>query len=431
MRKAVVLGAYGFIGAACVRSLQSAGYEITAVGRSKNAALRAFPDLSWAIEDIATCSVERWKTIFQDADVVVNASGALQDGARDDLKAIHETAVERILKALTETPTRLVQISAAGVSLDAPTDFFRTKAKGDLLVSDSGIDWIVLRPVLVLGAEAYGGTALLRAVAALPVVEAKVFPGTPVQTVHVDDVAKAVVQAAEGRFGSRFVADLTEVEQYSFHNLTVRIRSWLGFPPWCMAVTIPEVIVSLTGKGADALGWLGWRSPFRTNALVSLQSGIRGDATAWNERGGFPMKSLDETLQHLPGSAQERAFARLYLLLPLAIACLSVFWGLSGLIGLASFEAAKAVLTDRGMPSGFAKTAVSIGAVADLLLALTVLWRPWTRRACLGMIAVSLAYLLGATAWAPSLWADPLGPLVKVFPAMVLAVFVAMLVETR
>jgi uncharacterized protein YbjT (DUF2867 family) len=431
MKKAVVLGAYGFIGAACVRALQTAGYEVTAVGRSRNAAFRAFPDLSWVLEDIANCSVERWKTVFQDADVVVNASGALQDGARDDLVAIHEIAVKRLLEALRGTQTRLVQISAAGVSLDAPTDFFRTKARGDQLITASEIDWIVLRPVLVLGAEAYGGTALLRAVAALPVVGAKVFPNAPVQTVHLDDVASAVVQAAEGELGSRLVADLTEDGCWSFHDLTVRIRSWLGFPSWSIVVTVPESAVSLLGKGADALGWFGWRSPFRTNALVSLENGIRGDATAWNERGGRPVKPLEETLRHLEATAQERAFARLYLLLPLAIACLSVFWGLSGLIGLVSFEAAAAVLTDRGLSSGFAKTAVSLGAVMDLALAGAVLWRPWTRLACLGMIVVSLAYLVGATVWAPSLWADPLGPLVKVFPAMVLSMFVAMLVETR
>ncbi|MES0883430.1 SDR family oxidoreductase [Roseibium sp. SCP14] len=431
MKKAVVLGAYGFIGSACVRALQSADYEITAVGRSRITALRTFPDLSWVIENISQCTVERWKAIFQDADVVVNVSGALQDGARDDLVAIHETAVEQILKSLAGSRTRLVQISAAGVSPDAPTDFFRTKARGDALVTASGLDWIVLRPVLVLGSDAYGGTALLRAVAALPAVGAKVFPDAPVQTVHVDDVAKAVVQAAGGELGNRFVADLTENEQHSFHDLTVRIRSWLGFPSWSGMVTIPDSIVSLLGKGADVLGWLGWRSPFRTNALVSLKNGIRGDAAAWNNRGGHPMKSLEETLQHLEATAQERAFARLYLLLPLAIACLSVFWGLSGFIGLMSFEAATAVLTDRGLSSGFAKASVSIGAVVDLMLAVAVMWRPWTRLACLGMIVVSLAYLVGATVWAPSLWADPLGPLVKVFPAMVLSVVVAMLVETR
>ena len=53
------------------------------------------------------------------------------------------------------------------------------------------------------------------------------------------------------------------------------------------------------------------------------------------------------------------------------------------------------------------------------------------KKAALGMIAVSLAYLLGATLFAPGLWLAPLGPLVKIFPAMLLALFVLALADDR
>lgn len=89
-KKAVVLGAYGFIGAACVRALQTRGYSVCGVGRSRAAAQMVFPELVWVIRDIGATTVEDWQDIFQDADVVVNASGALQDGARDNLAAIHD-----------------------------------------------------------------------------------------------------------------------------------------------------------------------------------------------------------------------------------------------------------------------------------------------------------------------------------------------------
>ncbi|MCV0426556.1 MAG: NAD-dependent epimerase/dehydratase family protein, partial [Roseibium sp.] len=93
MKKAIVLGAYGFIGAACVRALQTSGYRVTGVGRSEKIARRTFPDLEWIIADITKNTIVNWRSAFDGTDVVVNASGALQDGARDDLVAIHETAV--------------------------------------------------------------------------------------------------------------------------------------------------------------------------------------------------------------------------------------------------------------------------------------------------------------------------------------------------
>ena len=38
-----------------------------------------------------------------------------------------------------------------------------------------------------------------------------------------------------------------------------------------------------------------------------------------------------------------------------------------------------------------------------------------------GMLALTLVYLVAASILAPELWADPLGPLVKAIPALVLA----------
>ncbi|MHA7775310.1 SDR family oxidoreductase [Roseibium sp. M-1] len=431
MKKAIVLGAYGFIGAACVRALLARGFHVTCAGRSRAAARRAFPDLDWVYCDFGKTGLVEWKSMLAGADIVVNASGALQDGARDSLAAIHETAVLRIVEALAETDTRLIQISAAGVSPNASTAFFRTKANGDAIIMASALDWIVLRPVLVLGPEAYGGTALLRAAAALPIAGARIFAGARVQTVHVDDVAEAVAECADGLRGSRFVADLTEDGVQTFPELTAKVRSWLGYAPWRICVSVPRAPVMLLGRLADALGWLGWRSPLRTNALRPLQSGITGKPDEWLKRGGAPMSPLNETLQRLPASTQERFFARLYLALPASIGCLSLFWLLSGGIGFFSHAEAMAILTGRGIPAGFAEFAVTGGGIADIALGLAVLVRRWCRPACLGMIALSAAYLLGATVMTPDLWADPLGPMVKVLPAMMLALLVALVLEDR
>lgn len=430
-KTAVVLGAYGFIGAACVKALRSRGYSVRGIGRSREAAAKMPPGIDWVFRDIATVSASDWKSLLQGADVVVNASGALQDGARDNLSAIHETAIGNICEALAGGETRFVQISAAGVSEEAATDFFRSKARGDAILMASDIDWIVLRPVLVVGAQAYGGTALLRAAAAFPLVQTMIAPQAVIQTVSVEDLAAAVAAAGDGGLGSRFVADITEDGEQTFAELTQTVRSWLGYPAWRYRLALPEWPLRLVGRAADALGWLGWRSPLRTNALRSLQGGITGDPAVWKALGGQPFRSLGATLEDLPATAQERSFARLYLLLPLAIGCLSLFWLLSGAFGLISLQAAKAVLTDQEVSSALAALAVVVGSIIDLILGVAVLFRRWTRAACLGMIAVSFGYLGAGTLLTPHLWLDPLGVFVKVLPAIVLALVVALILEER
>lgn len=136
-------------------------------------------------------------------------------------------------------------------------------------------------------------------------------------------------------------------------------------------------------------------------------------------------------MQNHKATAQDRAAARLYLALPLAIATLSLFWLLSGVIGLLHAQEAAKVLTNSGSSNGFAMLAVIGGGIADIFLGLTIVLRPHTRRAALGMIALSLIYLGGAALFTPALFADPLGPMVKVLPGITLAALVALLMEER
>jgi len=431
MARAIVLGAYGMIGAACARALDAAGIEVIGIGRSTAAAQAANLPVRWVIRDICDITVAEWRAILSDVDVVVNAAGALQDGARDALEAIHVTSLANLTEAATDLTLRVVQISAAGVSDKASTEFFRSKARGDALIERRLSDWVILRPTLVLAREAYGGTALLRAVAAMPLIQPQALPDVPVQTVSLEDVTAAVVQAARYEVPAGTIADLTEPGEQRFAVLTTRMRQWLGVPAARWTPRVPDRILRLMSRVADMLGHLGWRSPLRSSAIRSLQDGICGDPATWAAVGGAACRSLEETLQHMPATRQERLFARAYLLLPLAITTLSLFWIISGAIPFLDFAATCAILTERGAPVWGSAVAVIGGGLLDILLGVAILWRAWSGRAALGMIALSLSYLLGSILIAPDLWLDPLGPMVKVLPGMVLAGFVWLVVEER
>lgn len=429
--RAVVLGGYGLIGAACVRALGRAGFAVTGVGRSARSARASGLAIDWVFGDLATMSVSDWRVALAGADVVVNAAGALQDGARDDLEGVHVRAVERMVAALAGTKTRVVQISAAGVRTDAPTAFSATKARGDAALIGSGLDWVILRPVLVLAPAAYGGTALLRAAASLPGMVPRVMPEAVVQCVHVDDLAAAVVAAAEGRVAGGTVADLTEAGARSLPELIVTLRAWLGWAPARLVVPVPRWGLGLVSAGADLAGRLGWRSPLRRNAIAALEDGVTGDPAPWAAAGGAPPRSLEESLAAMPATAQDRWFARAWLAFPVAVSLLALFWTVSSLVGMVRFEAAASVLTARGVAPGAAAAAVGLGAVVDLGLGLGILWRRWTAAASVGMVLASLGYMGGALLVAPDLWADPLGAMVKVIPGIGLALFTALLAEDR
>ena len=59
-----------------------------------------------------------------------------------------------------------------------------------------------------------------------------------------------------------------------------------------------------------------------------------GEPAAWIAATGIKPKSLDDILAAQPAGVQDRWFARLYLLKPLAIGTLALFWFATGVIAL-------------------------------------------------------------------------------------------------
>ncbi|MEQ1709209.1 MAG: SDR family oxidoreductase [Terricaulis sp.] len=420
----LVLGGYGFIGLEAARALMTAGHDVAALGRHSAFGERVLTGARWIEADIARLDTpEKWAPLLTGVDVVVNASGALQDSARDNLTAVQDTAIRALVAACERTDVkRFVQISAPGADAASATGFLRTKAAADAALKASALTWVILRPGLVWGRTAAGGTALVRMLSAFPLVQPLVLAGARVQMADIDDVAAAIVAAVAGDIAAGADIDLVEPVPRTLADIVEQVRAWHGFAPAAARLEVARAIGGLIAYLADLAGWLGWRSPLRTTSLRALEQGVIGDASGW------PTATFRESLKRRPATRQDRLFARMQLLLPLAVLTLSAFWIASGLIGLTRSEAAGAVLAGR---TEHAASLVLIGALADIALGLALLWRPWARAACFGMIALTGAYLVAGTLLTPHLWADPLGPLVKTLPAALLALVCAVLLEER
>jgi uncharacterized protein YbjT (DUF2867 family) len=429
--KVLVLGGYGLIGTAITRKLLGVGHAVTGLGRSARKGRIAAPAADWIEADLSRLlTTDDWRTHLSGVDAVINASGALQDGLRDRVAAVQSQSIQALISACEQTGVRtFVQVSAPGAGPQADTAFFRTKGEADRALKASRLRWVIFRPGLVLSPHAYGGTALLRQLAAFPWVQPLVLAGSRIQTVHVDDVAQAVSLALEQDL-TGIDADLVEPETHTLEDLVARVRQWLGFRPARAVLELPAWAGRAVSFCADIGGWLGWRSPLQSTALKVLQSDVRGDAAAWEAASGQRLRRLDASLQDLPSTLQERIYARAMLVFPLLLLTLSLFWILSGVIGHARSDAALAVL-DGALPAPLAGAAVIGGGLADCAIGAALLFRPLTRLACAAAVGLSAAYLAGAALFVPELWLDPLGPMVKVLPGMALALVTAALTEER
>lgn len=251
-----------------------------------------------------------------------------------------------------------------------------------------------------------------------------------IQTVSSDDVAEAVAKCLQPNSPARIAIDLVAHEETRLEDILVAIRAWLGIAS-APVVTAPRWTGRVVAFFADALGWLGWRSPLRSASIAQLSVGVRGRADDAQAQLGLQARTLSETLAAWPSGVQERWFARLYFLKPLVLVTLALFWAVSGLVGLAHHREASLLLGGVVTSPRTATAIVVAGSLADIALAVLVCARRTAPAALVGMILLTVAYLAAATLLTPALWGDPLGALVKSIPAAVLALVALATLEER
>lgn len=423
MRIAVV-GAGGFIGSAVAARLRALGHEVVPVGRGGSAG----PDAVRA--DLATTSAADWARHLAGVDALVNATGILQGTGRDTPEAVHVTGARALWQgAEAARVRRVVHVSALGAAPDAPTDFARTKAAGDADLMARDLDWVVLRPAVVLGRPAYGGSALIRGLAALPVMP--VLPGTaPIQLVALDDLVETVVRALAPDARTRVVYELAGTDPLPFETVVAALRRWLGWRP-ARRVAVPAFLATLAYRAGDLVARLGWRTPLRSTARAEIARGTRGDPTEWIGGTGIVPKSLDGMLAAMPASVQERWFARLYFVKPLLFASLAFFWFVTGLVSIGpGWEVGLGYVTAAGF-GVLGTPSILVGGVIDLVIGIAVATRRFARWGLYAGIAVSLFYAVAGSVVLPSLWQDPLGPLLKIWPLIAANLAALAILEER
>lgn len=420
--RVLVLGGYGLIGSAVVRECLARGWAVTGAGRNPDRGRRAIPASDWVTADLARLTrAEDWTGLLDGVDTVINCAGALQDGGGDDLQAVHHTGIAALLAACEAAGVaRFVQISAPGADPDAETAFMRTKAAGDAWVRRSALHWAILKPGLVIAPQTWGGSALLRGLAALPFAIPLTHTDARAQTVSLFDLAREAADCAAGLRPSGFVADLVVEDAHTLADIVIAFRDWLGFRR-VPILPLPGWMADLAGFAGDLAARFGWKTPLRSTAMRTMGAGVTGDASAWIAVRGAPASTLTQTLGGFDADIQARRFARTYFLHPLLITGLSLFWIVSGVVAIFQRDAAAAILTAEGVATRTALTLTLGGAALDIALGIGILVRRTSSPALMGTIALTLAYAASATVITPQLWADPMGTLVKMLPVVLAA----------
>ncbi|OKO75353.1 SDR family oxidoreductase [Bradyrhizobium sp. NAS96.2] len=433
----LVLGASGLIGRYVTDDLRARGFRAIGIARHFTAAQKmSAADLELPVIAMDVADLTQLLRTHE-ADVVVNCLGVLQDGPGSDTSAVHRDFVARLLQAIRDSDRaiRLVHISIPGIACEDRTAFSTTKREAERLIAESGIAYAILRPGFVIAPSAYGGSAMLRALAALPVDLPADEAATPFQPVAVEDIAATIAWLAARDAADDAVRsvtwDLMQKQPVSLGGVIAQFR-WSFGTAKHFRIASPSFLIDLGARLGDLTSRLGWMPPMRSNAIAELRRGVTGDPTAWMAATGIVPKTIAQAVGGRPATIQDKWFARLFLIKALIFASLVLFWVASGFIALViSYDAAAGILSEHHFPPALVGPVTVLTSLMDMSIGVLIAIR---RTAAFGLVAgivASLGYMAASAVLTPDLWIEPLGALVKTGPAIVLMLVALLTLDNR
>jgi len=200
MRQIAVLGGTGFVGHAVCEHLVErsggAGGRIVVPTRRLRHGLAIQPLPTVQLVQANVHDDRDMARVLAGCDAVVHLVAILH-GSEAEFDRVHVQLPRRVAAACKAAGVRrVIHVSALGVAPDAPSRYLRSKAAGEQVWRDSGLDVTVLRPSVIFGAR----DRFLNLFAQLQTLAPFVPLGgahARFQPVWVEDVAEAVVRCLD------------------------------------------------------------------------------------------------------------------------------------------------------------------------------------------------------------------------------------------
>jgi len=251
-RLVTIFGGGGFIGRYVVQNLFKGGWRVRVAQREPRQAWFLKPLGAVGQSQFVAADVRDPESVARavaGADVVVNLVGIL----KGDFEAFHVTGAANVASAAAAAGADgLVHLSAIGADPQSPSDYGRSKGRGEAEVRAAFPDATIVRPSIVFGPEdnfISKFAAMGRELPVLPVMA----PGARFQPVYVGDLARAIAAAAlEPRRHVGKIYELGGPQVVTMAQLNASICRMTGREGKPVAV-IPDAV---GGWMARLTGWL-------------------------------------------------------------------------------------------------------------------------------------------------------------------------------
>jgi uncharacterized protein YbjT (DUF2867 family) len=229
----LVLGGTGFVGSALCEKLVEhfggAGVRIVVPSRrpQRAAHLRPLPTVELVQADVH--DEAQLTRLVGDCDAVVNLVAILH-GSEAAFEQAHVSLAQKLVRACAAAGVkRVLHVSALGASVDAPSHYLRSKARGEAALKAGALDLTVLRPSVIFGAADRFMNVFARLQGLAPLVPLA-GAGSTFQPVWVEDVAEALLRCLLDHTTAGQTYECAGPKVYTLADLVRLAGRWSGHP---------------------------------------------------------------------------------------------------------------------------------------------------------------------------------------------------------
>jgi uncharacterized protein YbjT (DUF2867 family) len=253
VRRLLVLGGTGFLGRTlCEQLIETSGGAARIVVPSRRPAkartLWMLPGVELVHADVHDeATLVR---LLHGKDAVVNLVAILH-GSQEQFREVHVELPRKLARACrTAGVRRVVHVSALGAAQGAPSHYQRSKAAGEMVLREAGLDLTVLRPSVMFGADDRFMNTFASLQAHFPFVPLA-SPGARFQPVWVADVAQAIVRALARRETIGLTMECAGPTVYTLSQLVRLAGRWSGHER--AQIALPDALARLQARLMELL----------------------------------------------------------------------------------------------------------------------------------------------------------------------------------
>jgi NADH dehydrogenase len=231
-----ILGGTGFLGTRLTARLLKDNHRVTVLSRDRelHKHLLVLPGLM--LENCNVYDEAQLSERLRGKDVVVNLIGILNErwfGGAGFRRAHTELTRTLLLAARSANVGRLLQVSALGAAVDAPSLYLRSKGEAEKLIREqSALDWTIFQPSVMFGPGDTFLNRFARLLGAAPGVLPLARPNARFQPVFVDDVVDAILRCLRGGASSRQTYQLGGPQIFTLREVVQLVAKVTGRRRW-------------------------------------------------------------------------------------------------------------------------------------------------------------------------------------------------------